>query len=339
MHAMMNGLSILRNSTAVFAPEGEGNPGGTPTPAPATPDHVPTPAGSSDPKPPTLPSDIPEGGTPDPKPDATPDPWGEVDDDLKTFIGEKTPAEIAKELKGAQSLLGKKQVGIPDDKSTPEEWAKFHETRGVPKEADGYDFTSVRDDLLKDIPEADREGAWDTAEEKRFREIAKAANLSSTEASELLKRELGHRMEAQAESVKADKAASKAATDLITENWGNKSDEYTQDANNFARHMGLGDDVIGAMQKMAGTNAEARFKLVDFMRTQGAQLREGGQPGKTSGGAIPASGMTPDQARAAKADYLAQGENQKAYMDSNHPSHKAVTDQVTQYLKAERGIK
>lgn len=266
-------------------------------------------------------------------------PWGEIDDELKEFAGEKSPADVLKELKGAQALLGKKQIGIPNAESTPEEWAKFHETRGVPAAADGYDFTSVRDELLKDIPEADREGAWDKDEEARFREIAKAANLSTTEAGELLKRELGYRMEAKTAAAAESATASKAAADMITENWGNKAEEYTQDANNFARHMGLGDDVMKELQSVAGNNAEARFKLVDFMQTQGALLREGGQIGKTGSGAIPATGMSPDQARVAKTTYLGQGDNQAAYMDPTHANHKMVTDQVTAYLKSERGIK
>lgn len=333
MTEMLNGL---RMPTINYNAEGGGNTapapaGGQPDPAPQ-----PTPAGSPDPKPPTLPND-PPSDDPKPAPAAEASPWGEIDDELKEFAGEKTPAEVLKELKGAQSLLGKKQVGIPDEKSTPEEWAKFHETRGVPKESDDYDFAGVKDDLLKDVPEDQREGMWDEGEERRFKEFAKASNLSQTEAKNLLQRELSHRFEAGKAAAAESAAVSKAAKDMITENWGNREEEYTQDANNFARHMGLGDDVLANIQKMAGT-AEARFKTVDFMRQQGALLREGGQPGKTRPGAVPAGSMTADQARMAKSDYLAQGDNQKAYMDSNHPNHKAVTDQVTAYLKAERGI-
>ena len=254
-------------------------------------------------------------------------------------MGEKSPADIAKELKGAQALIGKKQVGIPDENSTPEEWVKFHRTRGVPAEFSGYDFSEVKTDLLKDVPAEQRAGLWDEAEENRFKEFAKASNLSQTEAKNLLQRELAHRFEANKALMAEQAATARKAQDLITENWGNRAEEYTQDANNFARHMGLGDDVIAALNGLAGHSAESRFKLVDFMRTQGAQLREGGQPGKTAGGAIPAASMTPDQARSAKEQYLAQSDNRNAYMDSSHPNHKAVTDQVTQYLLAERGNK
>lgn len=344
MNVMMSGPHW---PTINFAPDdgagSGGAPGGDTPPAGATPPSGDTPPADPPATPPaTPPADppaTPPAGQEPPKDPPAASPWGEMDDELKEFVGDKSPADVAKELKGAQTLLGKKQIGIPNEESTPVEWAKFHETRGVPGNAEGYDFSSVKDEVLKDIPEDQREGAWDEGEEKRFRELAKAANLSKTEASELLKRELGYRMEAQGKVAKESADAAKAAQDMITENWGNRTEEYTQDANNFARHMGLGDDVIGAMQKLAGVNAEARFKLVDFMREQGALLREGGQPGKTSGGAVPASGMSADQARQAKTQYLAQGDNQKAYMDPTHPNHQSVTDQVTQYLRAERGIK
>lgn len=342
MNVMKNGLSTLMNSTAPFyAPEGEGAPGGgADTVAPGEQGND-TIAGGAD--------TVAAGGvdtligagndTQSPGVQDTVSPWGDADDELKEFIGEKTPAQIAKELQNAQSLLGKKQVGIPTAESTPEEWAKFHEARGVPKDADGYDFASVREDILKDVPEGERDAAWNKDEEKRFREIAKASNLNSTEANEVLKRELSHRMEGQAKIAAENAKAATAAKDLITQNWGNKAEEFTQDANNFARHMGLGDDVIKAMTEMAGSNADARFKLVDYMRTQGQLLNEGGQPGATTGGANPASSMTPDQATAAKAQFLATGDNKEAYNDANHPRYAAVTAQMTQYLQAERAAK
>ena len=182
-------------------PSGDTRPADSPVIPPATP--------------PADPPATPPAGQEPPKDPPAASPWGEMDDDLKEFVGDKSPADVAKELKGAQALLGKKQIGIPNEDSTPEEWAAFHAARGVPGNAEGYDFSAIKGDLLKDIPEDQREFVWDEGEEKRFRDLAKAANLSKTEASELLKRELGYRMESQGKAAKESADAAKAAQDMI----------------------------------------------------------------------------------------------------------------------------
>lgn len=262
--------------------------------------------------------------------------WGDLDADLKAFVGEKTPAQIAKELQGAQSLLGKKTIGIPNKESKPEEWKAFHKARGVPEDETGYDFAALRDEALKDIPEDQRDAAWDKDEEAYWRGVFKNSNVSQTEATEIMRRGLEKRLGEFTATAEAERKIGKQVSDKITEDWGPKKDEYTQDANNFARHIGLADDMVDAMMKLPGVTAETRFNLLEFMRTQGALLREGGQTGRP--GAAPTAGnMTPDQARVAKDQYLDQGDNRVAYMESSHPRHKEVTAQVTTYLKIERG--
>ena len=121
-------------------------------------------------------------------------PWGELDADLKAFVGEKTPAQIAKELQGAQSLLGKKTIGIPNKESKPEEWKAFHKARGVPEDETGYDFAALRDEALKDIPEDQRDAAWDKDEEAYWRGVFKNSNVSQAEATEIMRRGLEKRM-------------------------------------------------------------------------------------------------------------------------------------------------
>jgi len=45
---------------------------------------------------------------------------------------------LFKKLDGAQQLIGKKTIGIPDEKATEEDWTKFYESIGRPKEASEY---------------------------------------------------------------------------------------------------------------------------------------------------------------------------------------------------------
>ena len=265
------------------------------------------------------------------------EPWAKIEDEaVRTVAQGKSYEQLAKELHGAQSLIGKKSVGIPNKDSKPEEWKAFHKARGVPEDEAGYDFTTLRDEALKDIPEDQRDAAWDKDEEAYWRGVFKNSNVSQTEAAEIMRRGLEKRMGEFTATAEAERKVGKQVSDKITEEWGPKKDEYTQDANNFARHIGLEDDMVDAMMKLPGVTADTRYNLLEFMRTQGALLREGGQTGRP--GAAPTAGnMTPEQARTAKEQYLDQGDNREAYMESSHPRHKEVTTQVTTYLKIERG--
>lgn len=300
-------------------------------PAPSTPSPtIPDPAGL--PSPPASP--IPA----DPlAPAAAVDPWAGVEDaELKAFVGTKTPADVAKELKAAQALIGKKAIGIPDANSTPEQQAAFHKARGVPETAEGYKFDDVIAEITKDLPAGLITA--DPEREKRFREFAKASNLAPGEARELIKRELSHEIETKKASAAASAQLQQQTSDLITQNWGPKKDEYTQDANNWMRHMGLGDDALAVVNGVLGTKPEARLKFLDVARQQGAALREGGQPveGMPNGGNV--GNMSPQAAGQAKRDYLQQGDNQKAFMDPNHPNFKTVSDYVGKLARRERGL-
>lgn len=271
-------------------------------------------------------------------PVGTNDPWAGLDDpDLKTFVGTKTPAEIAKELKAAQSLIGKKTVGVPGEGSTPEEQAAFHTARGVPATSAEYKFDDVLAELTKDLP-ADLV-VMDPAREAETRELLKAANISNGEARELIRRQLGKEIETRKAEVAAAAGLQSKTQDLITQGWGPKKDEYTQDANNYMRSIGIDDDVLSVMNAALGTKPEARFKFLEMARTQGALLREGGQPvGAAHGMNITA--MTPEQARTAKEAYLNEGNNRDVYLGNRDaPRYKEVQDRMTAFIKAERGLK
>lgn len=249
-------------------------------------------------------------------------------------MGEKTPAQVAKELREAQKLIGKKVIGIPGKDATPEEHRAYHTARGVPESADGYQF----DDVLEELAAAAPEGfARDEAREKEFRELAKAANLSNAEARELIKRQLSTEFEKSKDTIKAHTEATTKAKALMVENWGPNVEGKTLAANKFVRQIGFDDDMLEAFMSVAGTKPEARFKLVDFFAQQGELLRE--NPGGGGGEIMAGDSLSPDQARIAKEQFLSQGDNRQAYTDSSHARHKAVTDQMTVFLKAERGVK
>lgn len=246
-------------------------------------------------------------------------------------MGEKTPAQIAKELQGAQALIGKKAIGIPGPNATPEEHRAFHEARGVPADASGYDFT----DIIGEIAAANPDWPRDEAREQQFKELAKSANLSVGEAKELVRKQLSQELEAGKATIAANRQANTATETMISEQWGPNREAKTAAANRFAHHLGIDGDVMEVFMKAGGTKPEARFKLLNLMADQGANLEEGGGPG---GYNPKPGGMTPEQATAAKEVYLNTGDNRDAYMNPGHKNHQLVTQQVTQYLKVERGL-
>ncbi len=179
----------------------------------------------------------------------------------------------------------------------------------------------------------------DPEREKQFREIAKAANLSTGEANELIKRQLGAEIAQKQQQAEQSKALQTQMSDLITTTWGPKKEEYTQDANNWFRHMGIDGDALAVVNSALGSKPEARLKFLELARQQGASLREGGQPVP---GSVPGAGsiatMTQQQAGQAKRDYLSQGDNSKAFMQPNHPNHQTVSDYVGKLARRERGL-
>ncbi len=313
------------------APAAPVDPAAPPAPAPAPAPNAPAAPQKAVPPAPNGP--IP---TSDPNnPPIQPYTWDGADDELKTFVGTKSPLDVAKELKNAQSMLGKKTIGIPGENSTPEEQQAFHKARGVPESVDGYKFDDVIAEVMKDVPKELAE--IDPEREKRYRELFKNSNVSNGEARELLRREMSREIGELKQKAETARQLTQQTNDLVTQAWGNKREEKTQDANNFFRHLGIDDDALKVVNGALGTKPEARMKFLELAASQGASLREGGQPG-AGGGLVPGA-MTPDQARMAKEQYLAQGDNRDAYLNPQHRNHEAVSKQVYEYAKVQRGVK
>lgn len=316
----------------------------TPTPeTPATPTPVSTLTGSE-----PTPAVTPAVETPTPNSEQAPaleepkpndpvaaDPWKDLDEDTRKFVGDKTPAQLATELRSAQALIGKKTIGIPGKDSTPEEQKAFHVARGVPPAADGYQLADVIEEIEKEFPGLPR----DEAREKLFREQALASNLSNSEARELAGRMLRAEIAQNADAIKAVNEGNKRAAALVTEGWGAQSEAKTNNANRMARHIGLDDATLDVFLNAKGVTPEARFKFVDSLAQLGELLGEGGGPGGDGGLGGGLAGMTPDQARIAGNQYLDQGDNREAYNNPAHPRHKAVETEYTKYARVAQGRK
>lgn len=93
----------------------------------------------------------------------------------ETLAKYKTVPDMAKALAHANALVGKK-LGVPNEKSSPEEVAAYRKALGVPESLEEYDFT----------PEQVPEGfAWDKQAMAPFAEVAHKHNIPPGAMKEL----------------------------------------------------------------------------------------------------------------------------------------------------------
>ena len=93
----------------------------------------------------------------------------------ETLARYKTVPDMAKALAHANALVGRK-LGVPNEKSTPEEVAAYRKALGVPESLEEYDFT----------PEQAPEGFnWDKGAMQPFAEVAHKHNIPPSARKEL----------------------------------------------------------------------------------------------------------------------------------------------------------
>lgn len=322
--------------TTPNSPSPDGAAPTTPSSTAPSPSPAPAPTAATDLTPAPAPAPAATDPNAPPAENADADPWAgvELDDETKAFIGEKTPAEVAKELQNAQKLLGKKAIGIPGKDSTPEEQRAFHKARGVPESEEGYELAPVVEKIKAVAPEG---WAPDTALEQRFRKAARLSNMSNGEAQQFAEHFLGEEFKAREEFVKTEVAATKEATSLFTQHIG---PDRTVFDSNFARGMnaiGLDTEGVDVFLGAYGGNGKARFNMARVVAEIGARYGEGTTPPglNPSGGGV---GMSKQQARGEMDRILADPANQEAYNDPTHAKHQEITREITRLGKIERGI-
>lgn len=258
----------------------------------------------------------------------------DLDDELKAFIGNKTPEQIAKDAMNAQKLIGKKSVGIPGPNSTPEEQRAFHKARGVPDEATGYDLAPTLDKLKDNMP-----AGWapDEKMETAFKEAARLSNMSQTEASRFAEVWLGKQFEMRKEVMETQVKASTEARALMSSTWGPNTEQETA---NFGRGMkaigldGAGVDVL--LDALAG-DGKARFGAVQAIANIGRNFAEDGPtPGLNPNRS--GTAMSKEQARAEMERIKADPVLSDAWTNPVNARHGEIRAEMIRLGKIERGV-
>jgi hypothetical protein len=138
--------------------------------------------------------------------------------DSKQILGQfKDPAAMAKTLINQQRLLGKKAdaVILPNDKSTPEEWAAFRSKLGVPETPDAYPTKP------SDLPEGFE---WNEAQAKQFNAFAHEKGLTPAQAEALMSWDAQRSAAQAADEAQAAAKEYDAGKKALAEAWGEKFD-------------------------------------------------------------------------------------------------------------------
>lgn len=217
----------------------------------------------------------------------------------------KSVPDMAKALANANALIGKK-LGVPNEKSSPEEVAAFRRSLGIPDSIDEYKFA----------PDALPEGmTWDDNNVKNYAEIAHKHNIPPAAMKALVTEhaKMEH-FKMQGIQAQIEKQHVEAVNTLKKE-WGNE----------FEKNIGLAKQAA----KIAGVNANSQgFADPEVVRgfVRMAQMMSEDKVGRSMGGVEFLSGA----ARAK--DIMSNPENSwhKRYMEGDREAATLVTGLLKQ---------
>lgn len=234
--------------------------------------------------------------------DALPDDAKDYKDTLAKY---KSVPDMAKALANANALIGKK-LGVPNEKSSPEEVAAFRRAMGVPESLEEYKFA----------PDSLPEGmTWSDDMAKPYAEIAHKHGIPPSAMKELVAQHAKTEM-FKLEAIQAtyEKQRTEAVQSLQKE-WGN----------DFGKNIGLAKQAA----KMAGVDANSHgFSDPEVVRgfVRMAQMMSEDKIGRSMGG-------TEFMTGAARAkDIMSNPENawHKRYMEGDKEAAALVTSLLKQ---------
>jgi hypothetical protein len=203
-----------------------------------------------------------------------------------------TPADAVKAHRELQKLFGADRHGrtvtVPKDDDTPQVWSDYYEKLGRPKMPSEYALP---------VPEGQDRKFADAASAK-FHELG----LSSKQGKELAAWWNQHSADAMKAHDDAEQAALAAEHQQLQKDWGTGPDAAARReiARRAAVALGLDEQSIDTMEKSVGFS-----KVMKALAKVGDLMREGGAEGLDAVGSF---GMTPEGARAKRAQLMADKE-------------------------------
>lgn len=236
---------------------------------------------------------------------------------LPAFKDVNSMDELCKKVVNQESLIGKKYIGIPDEKSTQEEIAKYREAIGVPVKYEDYNIEAspeIRQAYGEDNPDVMNE----------FKQLMFNAGLSQKQALQMRQgydKIVGGLVEQQ-------KAQQQALNDefekLVTESFGNKKEEKMEIAQKFIQ-QNVSDNIKKYLPHVMQDN-NSLLVLADIANNIYPQLNA--DDIRDYGGGAP-SGVTEAEVRAKMQTIIAS----EAYQNSRHPGNDQAKKELLEQAK------
>ncbi len=228
-------------------------------------------------------------------------------------VDAKTAAlNAAKAHREAEKLIGApadKMIRLPNDPNDAEAMRQVRQKLGMPQDAKGYDFSSIKRADGSELPQADRD---------MWAQRALDLGLKPADAIKLVSETV--KSEDALRSSESTEAAGKLAMEKteLAKNWGANYEANMFIARQAAAKLNIAPEAIVALEKAVGYS-----KVMEMFRDLGTKIGEDrfvSNPGPGGTGV-----MTREQAVAKKAELMRDTQWTKSYMDGDRAKAAEMT--------------
>lgn len=254
---------------------------------------------------------------------AATDVWAGVPEDSRGYIENKGwggPADLLQSYQNLEKLRGVPEdhlVRLPTDQDDPNQWDNVYTKLGRPNEAKEYNFN---------VPD----GADQTFVDKS-KEWMHKAGLNNKQASQLAEQYASFEQEKVAAYQAQVQNYQSQTMDQLKQVWGNEYDTKVRLVDQTVEEFGFSDEMLTAIRD-SGHGAEFMRKMEAVaMRSGEARYVEGDERASQGFGVTPEAAKAQLEALTMDSDWLA------AFMDRNHPAHRAAVDKKSRLVKVAYG--
>jgi len=250
------------------------------------------------------------------------------DAELAAARGGESPAELLRQYRDLEAMVGPDQVRIPGDSSSPEEVEAFWSRLGRPSTPEGYAFSP-----------GETATGYDTALSNWFREAAHAVHMPADMAQALHDRFREQAATARAQQWQSAEHERQHCESQLRRDWGRSYDARLEDARRAVERLGgdtlkqvFNDSGLGDHPALVRAFADIGRLLAG---TASATPQNGSDVSEGRENALSKTIPTATQAQREIMRLRSDGAFMAAYGDRTHPSHDVAQQQMDElYARA-----
>jgi len=220
---------------------------------------------------------------------------------------------LAKSYIHAQKMIGVDKISVPNEYTTPEEWANIHRKLGVPQEVEKYKV-GLKEEYKQLVPDA---------ELNEFKMRAMKAGVLPKQAEEMLNwyaETSVKQVEAQEQQIVGEL---KKGIDGLKGKWGAAWDDNISTISSFVKTFGNEDFNKFINDPVVNNNAG----VLEFLHKIAKTIYSEDDLSKVRETHVKGSGaLTPSEAQQQMNSIL--GNSDHAYWKKEHPGHSAAIEEV-----------